>query len=102
MAGSPSRHVARTAWTTHKDRIKSPRRPTESSWRAVHSNMHTQPSSRAHCSMPSASEQSTLLGICFLLVALCGCGARVGGLCSEAAACEYIDDDDEAECRDDI
>lgn len=43
-----------------------------------------------------------LAGICFLLLSLCGCGAHVGGLCSEAAACDYIDEDDEAECRADV
>lgn len=47
-------------------------------------------------------QRSGLLGICCMLLVLCGCGARVGGLCSEAAACDYIDADDEAECRDDL
>ncbi|HXS17877.1 MAG TPA: hypothetical protein VN764_11845 [Polyangiaceae bacterium] len=42
------------------------------------------------------------LGMWFLVSALSGCGAHVGGLCGEAAACDYIDADDEAECRKDI
>lgn len=36
------------------------------------------------------------------LLAVGGCGARVGGLCEEAADCGIIEADDESECRSDL